>query len=75
MNKTVKFVPGAFAGLAAVVALVAGCKQEYPYLRTQEALATMDKVCGVYELVSLEWDGPHYRNGLRARLRSGEERL
>lgn len=57
MNKTVKFVPGAFAGLAAVVALVAGCKQEYPYLRTQEALATMDKVCGVYELVSLEWDG------------------
>ena len=57
MNKTVKFVPGAFAGLAAAVALVAGCKQEYPYLRTQEALATMDKVCGVYELVSLEWDG------------------
>lgn len=57
MNKTIKYVPGAFAGLAAVVALVAGCKQDYPYLRTQEALATMDKVCGVYELVSLEWDG------------------
>lgn len=44
-------------GLAAAVVLAAGCEQDYPYLRTPEALATMDKVCGVYEMVSLEWTG------------------
>ena len=40
-----------------VLVLAVSCRQDYPYLRTPEAVATMDRVCGVYQLVSLDWDG------------------
>lgn len=43
--------------ISAAVFAVAGCGVKYEKLMTDEALATADRVCGVYRLVDITWDG------------------
>lgn len=43
--------------ISAAVFAVAGCGVKYEKLMTDEALATADRVCGVYHLVDITWDG------------------
>lgn len=45
------------AAFAAAVAALAGCEVKYEKLMSDAAVATADRVCGVYRLTDASWDG------------------
>ena len=45
------------ASVGAAISALAGCGEKYEKLMTDAAIATADRVCGVYRLVDAVWDG------------------
>ena len=46
----------AFASLVLLLGMT-GCSEKYKIVMTGEAIATADRICGVYRLVEMDWTG------------------